>query len=101
VSDGLLIIPPGISALERSFALDRDPEISLWQHADVRSLELNGAGRGEVALETSENLKADHTLQASFHTICTPSRLSAQVPKRQVSPTAAMWSGAGLHGRLD
>ena len=35
---------------ERSFALDRDPEISLWQHAEVRPLELDGAGCGEVAL---------------------------------------------------
>ena len=42
--------------LERSFALDRDPEISLWQHANVRPLELDGAGCGELARETGENL---------------------------------------------
>jgi hypothetical protein len=61
-----LIIPPCISATisDDRFALDRDPEIPLWQHADVRPLELgfsrkldgDGAGWGEVALETGENL---------------------------------------------
>jgi hypothetical protein len=41
----------------------RDPEISLWQHADIRPLELDIAGKrngdaarcGQIALETREN----------------------------------------------
>ena len=64
-----LIIPPCISATisDDRFALDRDPEIPLWQHADVRPLELGFSrkldGDGPPAIETR---KCVGTAEAAF-----------------------------------